>query len=115
MSYRTLERNQDNPTKNKVRIELAYQQYTITATEIVLGETLSFTLPVSANRTQCNDAAYDMFCAPIDPSALGLNFKRSNVYVGPISDSIRVATATESELAVIMQLMTTEGAGTDAG
>lgn len=114
-AYRTLERNQDNPTKNKVKIELNYQRYSITATEIVLGETLTFTLPVSASRTQCEDAVYDMFCAPIDPSALGLNFKRSNVYVGPSGNTLSVANSSEAELAVIMQLMTSEGAGTDAG
>lgn len=115
-SYRYLYRNQDNPTKNKVKITLNYQQYQITATEVVLGQTISFTLPVSANRNTCDDAAYDMFAIPMDPNALGFNVAKSNVYVRNGSTSIcRVANVTETELAVAMKLMTSEGAGTEAG
>lgn len=115
-SYRYLYRNQDNPTKNKVKVTLAYQTYTIVAEEVVLGQTISFTLPVSSSRNTCNDAAYDMFAIPVDPSGLGFDVKKSNVYVRNGSTSLcRVATVTESEVAVAMQLATSEGAGTDAG
>ena len=114
-----LYRNQDNPTKKKVKIALSYRQYNITANEISVGETLTFTLPVSANRTQCEDAAYDMFAIPINPE--GLNFPNAPhvpVYVSNGSYGTRyinVGTASGDELTIAMQLATAEGAGTDAG
>lgn len=115
-----LYRNQDNPTRNKVKIKLAYQQYTITATEVSLDETAEYTLPTPANRTKCNDSLYDIFCMPMNPQFFGLDVQETNtVVVSPVSGSdpeyIYVDTASEYHLGIATALATALGAGTDAG
>lgn len=124
MSHRYLYRNQDNPTRNKVKVSLSYREYSITATEVPYG-TITYTLPVSSQRNNCNDAMYDMFCMPISPMALGLNIKETNTaVVTPGADTsgsgtgegiIYVDICSENQLAIAAELATALGAGTQAG
>lgn len=114
--YCFLYRNQDNPSRKKVKIEFITQEYEISAIEDPDEETFTVNLPASSTRNGCYDAQYDMFCMPIDPAALGLNFDPSHVYVRNNSTSIfRVNTASRIHLALAQQIATTLGAGTDAG
>ena len=119
---RYLYRNQDNPSKKKVRITLNYVEYTVTATEVVVGETISYTLPVSASRNTCGDALYDMFCMPISPKAIGLNVAETNTVI--IDSNSDVSTGegclfldlnSEYQLAMAAQIATKLGAGGEAG
>ena len=122
MYHRYLYRNQDNPSKKKVRITLNYREYTITATEVVVGETISYTLPTSANRNTCGDALYDIFCMPISPKAIGLNVAETDtVIIDSNSDTSTGAGClfldlnSEYQLAMAAQIATKLGAGGNAG
>lgn len=123
-----VERNTDNPSKKKVKITLKYKEYSIVANEIVLDETVQFTLPASVNRNDCSDALYDMFCMPISPGCLGLgepvdgrNPMDTNTvfYIGDDSEEnpqyIFVDAISEIELAIAQKLATKLGAGESAG
>lgn len=96
-----------------------YREYTISATEIILGETISYTLPASASRNTCNDAIYDMFCMPVSPKAFGLQVDDTNlVVVRPTNDDpeyIFIDVNSEYQLAMAAQVATKLGAGTTAG
>lgn len=123
-SHRYLYRNQDNPTKRKVKITLKYREYSITATEIPFG-TMEYTLPAPSQRNQCNDAMYDMFAMPVSPNAFGLNSADTNLaVVTPGADTsgsgdgtgiIYIDIASEYQLAMAAELATKFGAGTQAG
>ena len=113
-----LYRNQDNPSKNKVKITLTYRQYNIVAEEIVIGNTATYNLPVSADRNNCGDALYDMFCMPIDPSFLGLEVEPTNVKISYRPDaqsSFQYASLDSTfslyQLGIVMKLATKLGAG----
>lgn len=123
-SHRYLYRNQDNPTRKKVKITLKYKEYNITATEIPFG-TMEYTLPAPSQRNQCGDAMYDMFAMPVSPNAFGLNSADTNLAVvtpgADISGSgdgtgiIYIDIASEYQLAMAAELATKFGAGTQAG
>jgi len=123
-SHRYLYRNQDNPTKNKVKISLKYREYSITATEVPFG-TMEYTLPAPSQRNQCNDAMYDMFAMPVSPSAFGLNSADTDLIVvtpgAEWGDSatgegiIPIDNFSEYQLAMAAELATKFGAGTQAG
>ena len=122
--HRYLYRNQDNPTRKKVKITLKYREYNITATEIPFG-TMEYTLPAPSQRNQCVDAMYDMFAMPVSPNAFGLNSADTNLaVVTPEADTsgsgdgtgiIYIDMASEYQLAMAAELATKFGAGTQAG
>ena len=124
-SHRYLYRNQDNPSRKKVKITMKYREYNISATEIILGETISYTLPVSSSRNTCGDATYDMFCMPISPKAFGLQVEDTNACIvtpgadiggsGDGTGIIYLDVKSEYQLAMAAQLATKLGAGTTAG
>jgi len=124
MHGRFLYRNQDNPTKRKVKITLKYREYSITATEVPFG-TMEYTLPAPSQRNQCNDAMYDMFAMPVSPNAFGLNSADTNLAVvspganiggsGDGTGIIYIDPASEYQLAIAAELATKFGAGTQAG
>ena len=121
---RYLLRNQDNPTRKKVKISLKYREYSITATEVPFG-TMEYTLPAPSQRNQCNDAMYDMFAMPVSPSAFGLNSADTDLIVvtpgaewGDFADGtgiIPIDTCSEYQLAMAAELASKFGAGTSAG
>lgn len=115
----TVARNTDNPTKRKIKFTLNYTEYAIAATEEPAGVTISYTLPVSADRNTCSDATYDMFCMPISPSALGLDVADTNTVIennsGQDPEYVFLDTDSANQVAIAMQLATKLGAGTDAG
>lgn len=121
--YCFLYRNQDNPTKKKVKITLVYREYNITAKEELVAKTVTYTLPVSQSRNNCGDALYDMFCMPISPNYLGLPVADTDVAI--LTQGADVSTgegiifldsaSTAAEIAIASKLATTLGAGTDAG
>lgn len=115
-----LYRNQDNPSKNKVKITLTYRQYSITADEIVVGNTLTYNLPVSTSRNNCGDAFYDMFCMPVDPSIFGIEVKPSNTrfsYRPDAQSSFQYvklnSTFSLNQLGIATKLATKLGAGSE--
>ena len=121
MHGRFLYRNQDNPTKKKVKITLKYREFNITANEIPFG-TMEFTLPVPSQRNQCVDAQYDIFCMPVSPNAFGLSSADTNLTIltanGDVSTGegvIFIDNASEYQLAMAAALATKLGAGTSAG
>lgn len=115
----TVSRNTDNPTKRKIKFTLNYTEYAITATEEPAGKTVTYTLPVAANRNTCSDATYDMFCMPISPSALGLDVAETNAVIqntsGQDPEYVFIDTNSVTQLAIAMQLATKLGAGSQAG
>lgn len=123
-SHRYLYRNQDNPTRRKVRLTLKYREYNITATEIPFG-TMEYTLPAPSQRNQCVDAMYDMFAMPVSPNAFGLPSADTNLaVVTPGADTsgsgdgtgiIYIDFSSEYQLAMAAELATKFGAGTSAG
>lgn len=126
MHGRFLYRNQDNPTKNKVRMTLKYKEYNITAIEQPYG-TIEYTLPAPSQRNQCDDALYDMFAMPVSPRFLNNNpdIPETNVaIVTPGADTSGSGTGegiiyldvnSENQLAIAMTLATQLGAGASAG
>lgn len=78
--------NTDNPSKNKIQIDYRGKAYQIVAREVPLNETVTLNFPVSANRNECSDALYDMFCMPIHPNALGLTASNSDQVVIKYTD-----------------------------
>lgn len=116
----TVERNQANPDNKRIKITLKYRLYSITATEVILGETITYTLPTSSQRNTCNDALYDMFCMPVSPRAFGLDVEdTSTVIVGEDSNHdpeyIFLDINSEYQLAMASQLATKLGAGSQQG
>lgn len=116
----TVQRNQANPDNKRVKITLKYRLYSITATEVILGETITYTLPVSSQRNNCNDALYDMFCMPVSPRAFGLDVADTDVViVGEDSNQdpeyIFLDINSEYQLAMASQLATKLGAGSQQG
>lgn len=110
----TVQRNQADPDKTRVKVSYIVQEYEVNAIEEPIGETISLTLPAGGSRNECSDSTYDMFCMPVDPSALGLNFEQSDVYIGSPTQA-RVLNITKNNLALAMQMATSAGAGTDQG
>ena len=121
----TVQRNQDNPTKKKVKITLTYRQYNITAEEVPYG-TATFVLPVSSQRNDCEDAVYDMFAMPVSPSCLGLSsatetntvIRTPGAEIGDFADGtgiIFLDNASGYQLAIAQELVTKLGAGNNAG
>ena len=113
-----LTRNTSNPTRKKVKIEFTGQTYAITATEVIVGETLTYSLPISAYRNECSDALYDMFCMPVDPSVFGLETESSKVRLMWRPDAYASfqyldlnTTASVNQLAMALKLATKLGAG----
>ena len=120
----TVQRNQDNPTKKKVRIDLNYRQYNITAEQVPYG-TVTYTLPISSQRNQCEDAVYDMFCMPVSPSCLGLPTDETDLIIrtpgadiGDFADGtgvIALDATSKYQLTIAEDLVTKLGAGDAAG
>ena len=120
----TVQRNQSNPTKKKVKISLNYRQYNITATEVPVG-TITYTLPATGSRNDCKDALYDIFALPISPAAVGLPCKDTDVAIvtpgADTSDSgdgtgiIYLDVSSEYQLAMSYVLATKLGAGSQQG
>lgn len=119
--------NQDNPSKQKVKVQFKGTIYTIQAYEQYTDKTISFTLPASSDRTQCNDALYDMFTIPIDPYVLGIvrpeNAVNDQVHISHLrvpgsSDPgffINLGTSSETQLKIATMLCTALGAGASTG
>lgn len=113
--------NTDHASRKKIRIDYRGKDYQIIAREIVLGETLSFNFPVSANRNGCEDATYDMFCMPIDPKALGLTVSSDPVVIKytttvdneDIENVVDLSSISINQLAMATVLSTKLGGGTD--
>ena len=112
-----LTRNTDNPDKNKIRVEFSGQEYTITAQEVIIGETVSYNVPISAYRNACDDALYDMFCMPVSPSVFGLEVPQTDVVVqwveneGDDPQYIFLDQVSEYQLALATEIATKMGAG----
>ena len=113
-----LYRNQDNPSRNKVRIDFKGQLYNIIATETLDDTTITYTLPASSSRTTCKDALYDMFAMPINPTALGIahaagipdetvRFNKT----GTGGFNVYLSSATDIHLAIATMLSSKLGAG----
>ena len=117
-------RNQDNPTRKKVKITLVYREYAITAVEEPYG-TAELVLPAPSQRNQCDDAMYDIFAMPVSPSAFGLDVADTDLIVATpgadIGDSatgegiIDIDTCSVYQLAIAQTMATKFGAGTQAG
>ena len=115
-----LTRNTANPTRNKIKIEFKGQTYSITAQEVIIGETLTYNLPISAYRNECSDALYDMFCMPVDPSVFGLVVEPTDVrfaYRPNAQSSFQYqdlnSSFSENQLGVALKLATKLGAGAE--
>lgn len=112
-----LTRNTDNPNRNKINVSLSGQTYTITAQEVIIGETLTYNVPISDYRNTCDDALYDMFCMPVSPSVFGLEVPQSNVVIqhienlGDDPDYIFLDQVSEYQLALATEIATKMGAG----
>lgn len=109
-----LTRNTDNPSRNKIRVAFNGQQYTITATEVIIGETVTYNFPISAYRNTCDDALYDMFCMPISPAVFGLEVPNTDVVITVDADNdkyIFLDQVSEYQLALATELATKMGAG----
>ena len=112
-----LTRNTANADKNKILIEFSGQQYTITAQEVIIGETVSYNVPISDYRNTCDDALYDMFCMPVSPSVFGLEVPQSNVVVqwveneGEDPQYIFLDQVSEYQLALATEIAKKMGAG----
>ena len=117
-----LTRNTDNPGRNKINISLSGQTYTITAQEVIVGDTLTYNLPISDYRNQCSDALYDMFCMPVNPAVFGLDVETNEkVRISYRPDALSSfqyldlnSTASENQLAMALKIATKLGAG-DSG
>lgn len=111
--------NTDNPSKNKIQIDYRGKEYQIVAREIPLNETVTLNFPVSANRNECTDALYDMFCMPIHPNALGLTASNSDEVVIKYTDSnddVQIAdlsSISETQLTMATLLCSKLGANSD--
>ena len=107
--------NQDNPSRNKVKIQFKGNIYNITAREETDG-TCNFTLPASADRAECKDALYDIFALPIIPKVASnvnqetVTFKKT----GSGSFTINLSSASDIHMTIATLLSTALGAGTDA-
>lgn len=118
-------RNQDNPGKKKVKITLKGKEYVITAQEKLADQTITYTLPLPANRNVCEDATYDMLAFPIDPAENPLNVDLPKnpqtagdqpVYIDAGgTDRLRLKNIGETQFSIAMELLTKLGAGTEAG
>ena len=112
-----LTRNTAGADKNKIQIEFSGQQYTITAQEVIIGETVSYTVPISDYRNTCDDALYDMFCMPVSPSVFGLEVPQTDVVVqwveneGDDPQYIFLDQVSEYQLALATEIATKMGAG----
>ena len=102
--------NSDNPSRKKVQIDYRGKAFQIIAREIALGETVSFSLPVSSARNECVDATYDMFCMPIDPKVFGLTVTSDPVVVASSSIFMDLASISETQLILATKLCTKLGA-----
>ena len=72
-----------NPTKPRAKFLFNGIEYSITATEQVLPGTISFTLGADGIRNNVNDAVYNMFAIPVDPTLLGITSENIPVNVAP--------------------------------
>ena len=111
--------NSDNAGKAKIRLDFRGKSYQIIAREVILDETISFNFPVSANRNNCTDATYDMFCMPIDPKALGLSVSTDPVvfaYLDGDDDEqvVDISSISETQLTMAIKLCTQLGANSAA-
>lgn len=110
--------NSSNPTMRKVQIDYRGKAYTIVAREVILNETISYSLPVSSARNNCKDAAYDMFCMPVDPKALGITVTSDPVVIQYTNSNEEIAMAdisaiSELQLAMATTICTKLGANSD--
>lgn len=111
--------NSDNTSKNKIQVDFRGKAYQVIAKEVILDETISFNFPVSASRNECLDATYDMFCMPIDPSALGITVDADPVVIkytdtNQTTQVADLAAISEMQLVMASKLCTKLGANSGA-
>lgn len=78
----TLSTNSSNPGNKKIRFDSLGSELIVTAQEIELGATLTYSFPASSSRAQVRDAQYNIFAMPVMPDILGIN--------PGISDDVRI-------------------------
>ena len=61
-----------NPDKPRAKFFFNGIEYAIIAQEVLLPGTIDFTLATESNRNQVEDAVYNMFAIPVNPSVLGI-------------------------------------------
>ena len=111
----TLNRDSSNAGSIKANFALSCTQYTITATEEILGETMHLDLPASSTRNTVSDALFDMFCMPVSPKSLGMSVGADDMYIYNNNTALfRLESITNNQLAMATALCTELGADSTA-
>lgn len=111
----TVTLNTSTPSNTRVLVTLNGTIYTVTATEYVSDKTVTFTLPYSSQRSICEDAQYDMFCMPINPSVLGITVPSEEVLLVNNGDTLTSISAISSMQLTIASLLCAKMGTSDAG
>ena len=111
----TVTLNSSNPTNTRLLVTLSGTLYVVTATEYVSDKTVTFTLPYSSQRSICEDAQYDMFCMPINPSVLGITVPSEEVLLLNNGDTLTSISSISSMQLTIASLLCAKMGTSDAG
>ena len=107
--------NQDNPSRQKVKIQFKGNIYSITAREEYTDQTYTYIMPASADRAECTDALYDIFAMPIMPKVASSKQPESVKFYksGTNPITIDLSAASDIHMALATILSTALGAGQD--
>lgn len=97
------------------KLNFNWEELEAVAIETTVDNTISFTFPASSARRPTEDALYDIFCLPVDPSVFGLNGSANTILDLGNDATLNVSAVSKSELDFIIYTMTKLGAGTSAG
>lgn len=116
-----------NPTTNnyvRMKIMLQYDVLYATAVEVSdeVPELIEFNIPASSQRQTTEDATYDMFAVPVDPSIFGLNGSADLTITSTetidnvkIEHNINVSACSRNSLNLVVEIMTKLGAADSNG
>ena len=108
--------NNTNPGNTRMSVVFSGTRYVINATRYTAAETISYTLPYASQRSTSEDAQYDMFAMPIDPSVLGITVNTSDVrFYDNDTSKCNLNDISRNQVAIASLLCSNLGAGTNNG